>query len=215
MSDALVLFAKTPLPGRVKTRLTPPLSPEQAAEFHWACVCDTWEKVERVASASRYLYSDGSWAQGGPPTSAAQRLQRGADLGDRMYNCFQELSDRGHQRVLIVGSDSPTLPPAYIEQGLAALATADTVLGPSEDGGYYAIGCRRPHPAMFAGVPWSSSDALQRTEQNLHTLGHTIHRLPLWYDVDTPSDLQRLAAEASLPLHVGRWIDRYGFLPRP
>ena len=216
MSDALVLFAKAPFPGRVKTRLTPLLSPVQAAEFHRACVCDAWEKVEQVAATSRYFYSDYAWAEPAAPASPEQRaLQRGADLGDRMFNCFQELQVLGHSRIVIVGSDSPTLPRACIEQGLAALDRADAVIGPSEDGGYYAIGCRQPYPGMFAGVPWSSAETMLRTEENLRALGLKVHLLPLWYDVDTPTDLRRLAGEASLPPHVGRWIAEHRYLLGP
>jgi len=216
MSDALVLFAKAPFPGRVKTRLTPLLSPVQAAEFHRACVCDAWEKVEQVAATSRYFYSDYAWAEPAAPASPQQRaLQRGADLGDRMFNCFQELQVRGHSRIVIAGSDSPTLPRACIEQGLAALDRADAVIGPSEDGGYYAIGCRQPYPGMFAGVPWSSAETMLRTEENLRALGLKVHLLPLWYDVDTPTDLRRLAGEASLPPHVGRWIAEHRYLLGP
>jgi glycosyltransferase A (GT-A) superfamily protein (DUF2064 family) len=114
--------------------------------------------------------------------------------------------------VLIVGDDSPTLPLAYIQQGLAALERADAVLGPSEDGGYYAIGCHEPYPQMFAGVPWSSGDTLVRTEANLLALGLSVHRLPPWYDVDTADDLRRLAGETSLPTHVGEWVAQYGSL---
>jgi uncharacterized protein len=213
MPDALVLFAKAPLPGRVKTRLSPPLTPEQAAEFHWACVCDTWEKIQQVSAASRYFYSDNTWAEREEPALPEQRaLQQGADLGDRMYNCFQDLLSSGHSRALIVGSDSPTLPLEYIKQGLEALDHADAVIGPSEDGGYYAIGCRQPYPDMFAGVPWSSGDTLRKTEDRLHSLGMRTHHLPAWYDVDTINDLQRLAGESSLPPHVGRWIADHGSL---
>jgi rSAM/selenodomain-associated transferase 1 len=213
MPDALVLFAKAPLPGRVKTRLSPLLSPEQAAEFHWACVCDTWEKIEQVPVQSRYFYSDNAWTNGHVPASPEQRaLQRGADLGDRMLSCFQELHARGHRRVLIIGSDSPTLPLAYIEQGLDALERADAVIGPSEDGGYYAIGCRESYPQMFSGVPWSAGDTLQKTEAGLRALGLRVHLLPAWYDVDTANDLRRLGMEASLPPHVGRWMAEHGSL---
>jgi hypothetical protein len=216
MSDALVLFAKAPLPGRVKTRLTPPLSPEQAAEFHWACVCDAWEALEQVPAASRYFYSDNVAPERPSPAGPEHlELQRGADLGDRMINCFQELRAKGHQRVLIVGSDSPTVPHAYLAQGLAALQRADAVLGPSEDGGYYAIGCREPDPRMFAGVPWSSAETLRRTEASLRALGQRVHHLPPWYDVDTPQDLRRLANEPSLPPHVASWMVEHAILLRP
>jgi rSAM/selenodomain-associated transferase 1 len=211
MPDALTLFAKAPLPGRVKTRLTPPLSPEQAAEFHWACVCDAWEKIEQVTVSSRYFFSDNLRAERESPAGPEQlALQRGADLGDRMFNCFQDLRARGHNRMLIVGSDSPTLPFAYIQQGLAALERVDVVIGPSEDGGYYAIGCRQPYPQMFAGVPWSSGDTLARTEANLRALGLSVHYLPPWYDVDTAGDLKRLAGEFALPTHVAHWMAQHG-----
>jgi hypothetical protein len=101
------------------------------------------------------------------------------------------------------------LPASYLVEGLEALTHADAVLGPAEDGGYYAIGCRQPHPRMFEGVPWSSEETFARTEKSLRALGQSIHKLPPWYDVDTPADLRRLAAEASLPRHVGSWLDEH------
>ncbi len=213
MPNALVLFTKAPLAGRVKTRLMPLLSGNEAAEFHLACVCDTWEKLLQVGEASLYCYSDRAWEEFEPPAAPAQlALQVGSDLGARMYQCFADLRERGHSRSLIVGSDSPTLPLSYVEQGLEALEHSDVVVGPSEDGGYYAIGCREPHPAMFAGVPWSSADTLQRTEESLAALGLRVHHLPPWYDVDTASDLRRLAAEDSLPPRVGRWMAAHRWL---
>jgi glycosyltransferase A (GT-A) superfamily protein (DUF2064 family) len=126
-----------------------------------------------------------------------------------MLSCFRELSDLGHSGILIVGSDCPSLPGSYLVEGLEALTRRDAVLGPADDGGYYAIGCRRPHPRMFEGVPWSSEETLERTEKSLTALGQSIHKLPPWYDVDTPDDLRRLAAEASLPRHVRSWIHEH------
>jgi rSAM/selenodomain-associated transferase 1 len=210
MSAALVLFAKAALPGRVKTRLIPPLSPEQAAEFHWACVSDMWEKLEQTRATSRYFYSDNAWTGREAPAPPEQcGLQQGANLGDRMFNCFRDLHLLGHGRVLILGSDSPTLPVHLIEQGLAALERADAVIGPCDDGGYYGIGCRQPHPEMLAGVPWSTSETLRHTEQNLSALAWKVRRLPTWYDVDNPRDLRRLAKEASLPPNIEHWMKKH------
>jgi hypothetical protein len=209
MSVAVVLFAKAPVPGRAKTRLTPPLSAEQAADFHRACVCDAWESIG-TTSASRYLYTDVPWTGSPEPAPPEQiRFQRGNDLGERMLNCFLELYTQNIDKALIIGSDSPSLPAAYRSEAVEALAGSDDVIGPSEDGGFYLIGCRQPHPRMFAGVPWSSPQTSARTEDRLRSLGRSIHKLPPWYDVDTPGDLRRLAAEASLPAHVGRWIDEH------
>lgn len=208
MPSAVVLFAKTPVPGGVKTRLTPPLSDIEAAAFHSACVRDVWEKIAHL-EARRYFYSDSMWLEAGedPPVGAhALRLQRGANLGERMFHCFRELAEEGHGAVLIVGSDSPTLPASYLAEGIEALSRTDCVLGPTEDGGYYAIGCRAPHPEMFAGVPWSSPETMARTAESLRTIGRSIHSLASWYDVDTVDDLRRLAGETSLPSHVGRWV---------
>jgi hypothetical protein len=215
MSIALVLFAKAPLPGQVKTRLSPPLSRDQAAGFHKASVWDAWEKIAGLSGASRYVYtdtpwySDAPWAEPLPIPPEYVKLQQGRDLGERMLNCLQELSDQRYSGMLLVGSDCPSLPASYLAEGLNALKHADAVLGPAEDGGYYAIGCRQPHPRMFEGVPWSSDKTFKRTEENLKALGQSIHKLPPWYDVDTPDDLRRLAAEASLPRHVASWLDEH------
>jgi hypothetical protein len=207
MSLAAVLFAKSPIPGRVKTRLSPPLSLRQAADFHRACVWDCWERVASLA-ASPYFYSDAPWGTPPPPAAPGQlRLQRGDDLGERMLNCFQELREQGHSGVLIVGSDSPSLPAAYLTEGLEALRKVDAVLGPADDGGYYAIGCREPDPRMFTGVSWSSPETMEETGKSLRALGWNVHELPPWYDVDTPDDLRRLAGEASLPPRVSGWLD--------
>jgi hypothetical protein len=210
MPAAVVLFAKAPLPGRVKTRLTPPLSAGQAAEFHRACAHDTWRKIESLAPAGSYFFSDTVWDDYSGLAAPGQRgVQRGADLGARMLNCFQDLHERGHSGVLIVGSDSPTLPREYLEQGLRALEDVDAVLGPTEDGGYYAIGCRRTHPQLLHGVEWSSPETLRQTEANLRALGLRFQKLPLWYDVDTAEDLKRLANEAALPPSVGAWVETH------
>ncbi|HEX9596614.1 MAG TPA: TIGR04282 family arsenosugar biosynthesis glycosyltransferase, partial [Anaerolineales bacterium] len=165
MPAAVVLFAKAPRPGRVKTRLTPPLTAAQAAEFHRACVHDTWRKIESLATASHYLYSDTAWDDYEGLARPEQRgTQKGEHLGARMFNCFRDLHDLGHDRVLILGSDSPTLPVEYIEQGLRTLEEVDAVLGLCEDGGYYAIGCREAHPGMFTDVTWSSPETRRQTE---------------------------------------------------
>ena len=116
-----------------------------------------------------------------------------------MLHCFEEFQARGHERVLIVGSDSPTLPSAYLEQGLERLCDTDAVLGPSEDGGYYAVGCRQVSPRMFEDVPWSTSSTRVETERAFRKEGLRYEALPEWYDVDTVKDLRRLAADLDIP----------------
>ena len=216
MSAAIALFAKAPIAGCVKTRLQPPLSAEQAADLHLAFVLDVWDSLHAVPDVSLYLYRDEAWPNGDEPADGEYcELQRGSDLGERMLNCFDELQKHGHNRVLIVGSDSPTLPVAYLEEGLEKLHTADAVLGPSEDGGYYAVGCRQTRPAMFAGVNWSTTSTLAETECAFRRVGLQVETLPGWYDVDTARDLRRLADDANIPPRTKDWFDRHDpFGPR-
>ena len=210
LPNAIAVFAKAPLPGRVKTRLHACMTPEQAAELHTAFVVDFWDHLRGLQDVSRYLYCDRSWASfeclAGPEN---YRLQRGDGLGERMYRCIEELSARGHRRIVLLGSDSPTLPLEYIDQAFQCLDQAGAVLGPADDGGFYALGCRRPHPGMFSGVTWSSADTRLQTEQALGRIGLSVALLPAWYDVDTRDELARLAKEPVLPPQTKAWFERH------
>ena len=199
--------AIAPLPGRVKTRLQTCMSAEQAAELHAAFVVDTWSKLRELGGVALYLYSDLSW--GAFEEMAGQDnfgLQRGVDLGERMLLCMEELIGRGHSRVLLLGSDSPTLPLEYIKEGFRSLDQNDAVLGPAEDGGYYAVGCRRTDPRMFSGVTWSSPETCSQTERALEAAGFKVGLLPIWYDIDTRAELARLAEEPALPSRTREWF---------
>ena len=183
------------------------MSSAQAAELHAAFVTDIWRRLTVLSGVNRYLYCDQAWEPfeelAGPEHFA---VQHGVDLGARMLNCMKELSVRRHDRILLLGSDSPTLPIAYIEQAFAALDRTDTVLGPTDDGGYYAVGCRRPETRMFAGVTWSSEHTLRETEAAFCACELTVSLLPEWYDVDTEVEMERLAAEPDVPPNTRRWF---------
>ncbi len=207
MSEAIVLFAKAPRPGRVKTRLIPALSVEDSAALYEAFVRDMWERLRVVAPDSCFLYSDRAW----PPYvelagTGRAALQRGGDLGEKLLHCFEELSTQGYARMLIVGSDGPTVPAEYLRQGLDRLASQDAVLGPTLDGGYYAVGCRVPKAEMFNQVTWSSPATLAHTERAFEGMGWSMERLPGWYDVDTIADLRRLAADSHLHGYTRQWF---------
>ncbi len=207
--EAVALFAKVPAPGNVKTRLQPPLGPASAASLHLAFASDTWTMMQQLAPATLYLYSDAESEIYSAWAGEQARLQRGDDLGARMLACFADLQEAGHERILIVGSDVPSLPLEYLLSGFAKLHDHDAVLGPTADGGYYAVGCRAPHPAMFDGVTWSSSHTREQTEVAFQRLGYGVDLLPVWYDVDTSEDLQRLAAEPRLPPRTRAWLDQH------
>jgi rSAM/selenodomain-associated transferase 1 len=199
---ALVIFAKAPIPGQVKTRLCPPLTPDEAATLHGSFVLDTLERTKAAAAAfkltfDRYLAC--------APSSAhvffrimeerqGVRLvdQVGDDLGSRMNQAFETLFAQGYTHGLIVGTDTPSLPLERFQQALAALESHDLVLGPALDGGYYLIGLNRPIPGLFTEIPWSTEQVLALTQEKAGALGLKTALLAPWRDVDTIDDLQAL-----------------------
>ncbi|HEX8336523.1 MAG TPA: DUF2064 domain-containing protein, partial [Pyrinomonadaceae bacterium] len=137
-----------------------------------------------------------------PPGEAGDILwleQRGSSLGERLAGVVECAAAEGFGPLLLVGADSPTLPPAFLAAALRGLADggADVALGPTDDGGYYAVGVREPAPGLFDSVEWSTPRAYAQTARNAARLGMRLLELPRWYDVDTPADLARLRAELS------------------
>ena len=191
MRPVIILFAKAPIPGSVKTRLVPPLTASEAAELHDGFVCGTIERLRTLGGFDLELHTDietGRWTEYGLPRA----LQTEGDLGLRMFRALESGLERGHPRAMIVGSDAPTLPLAHLE--LLLQSAKDVALGPTEDGGFYAIACRRVDARMFDGVPWSAPDTLAATVDAARRCGLSVELGELWFDVDTPADLERLRA---------------------
>lgn len=202
---ALVIFAKAPIPGEVKTRLCPPLTPDEAATLHGSFVLDMLERTTLAVATlplpfHRYLAC--------APSSALTffkvmeerqgvRLldQVGEDLGQRMHRTFVDLFAKGYKQVIIVGTDVPTLPLSVYQEAFTILGRSDMVLGPALDGGYYLIGLTQPAETLFAGVPWSTDQVLAATQQQAKTLGLSVGLTTPWRDVDTIADLQSLITE--------------------
>jgi rSAM/selenodomain-associated transferase 1 len=204
MRPAIILFAKAPVAGQVKTRLAQALGTEATLALHEAFVLDMIEKLLTLSSvADLELHTDiqtDVWRR----AEVTSRVQTSGDLGLKMLHALDG------KRSCIVGSDAPTLPVSYIEALLAS--PADVALGPCEDGGYYAISCRRTHPEMFRGVEWSSARALEQTEEAARRCGLSIARGPGWYDVDRIEDLRRLREEDNLPKHTRLWFNSWNRL---
>ena len=207
MRPAILLFAKAPVPGRVKTRLSGRLGAAAAADFHAACVSDLLEALLGSGlEAGVELHCDTStdaWDR----FRVATRLQAPGDLGARMREAIRASLDRGRPRVLILGSDVPDLPMAHLEELLGI--DADVALGPTDDGGYYAIACRRWALRMFDGVEWSSGRELEQTIAACRRCGLSAALGPAWYDVDTPEDLARLGRSPGLRPHTRDWFLRH------
>ena len=204
MRPAIILFAKAPLAGNVKTRLQARLGAEATLALHEAFVLDMLDKLLTLSElADIELHTDTKtdvWRR----AKVTGRVQVAGDLGLKMLHALSTALARGREQVCIVGSDAPTLPAAHLRALLSS--PADVALGPCEDGGYYAIACRRTNAAMFQGVRWSSADALSQTEQAARACGLSVERGPGWYDVDRPEDLPRLLHDGDLPPRVRRWF---------
>jgi len=204
MRPAIILFAKAPLAGNVKTRLQAKLGAEATLALHEAFVLDMLDKLLTLSDlADIELHTDtktDAWRR----AKVTRRVQVAGDLGLKMLHALSTALARGREQACIVGSDAPTLPAAHLRALLSS--PADVALGPCEDGGYYAIVCRRTHAAMFQGVRWSSAEALSQTEQAARACGLSVERGPGWYDVDRPEDLPRLLRDGDLPARVRRWF---------
>jgi rSAM/selenodomain-associated transferase 1 len=191
----LGLFAKLPRPGAVKTRLAAETSPEFAAEMARAFLLDTIERVENV-NARRVLAYSPSDAEPAFAEMAAGRFelvpQSEGDLGTRMACFFADRLAEGADAVVLLGTDSPTLPLAFVGQAFDELAQANVILGPATDGGYYLIGCSGKVPPLFEGIHWGTSTVLRQSIARLADPDWRLALLPPWYDVDSLEDLRML-----------------------
>ena len=202
-SAVIVVAAKAPRPGTVKTRLLPALSPEAAASLAGAFLEDTLQTAATAAASLRadlVLALDGAPALLPPsllPLSVSVIAQAGNTLGERLETMMGAagLSVGGDRRVCVIGGDAPHLPAAFLIEAFGRLATADVVLGPADDGGYYLIALSRPAPTLFADIPWSGPDVLAATRVRAAAAGLRLALLPPWYDVDTPHDLRRMGGD--------------------
>jgi uncharacterized protein len=193
---AVAVIAKTPVAGRVKTRLCPPLSTDQACEVAWACLLDTLAAAASVPSRRHVLLLDG---EAGPwvPRRFEVIPQRGGGLGDRLSAGFADIDDD----TIIIAMDTPQVDPAVLAGALGALGGGvDSVIGSADDGGYWIIGLRRsiaPH-AVFADIPMSTPETGRLQVERLSALGLSIFEVAPLRDLDTIEDLAAIATAAPM-----------------
>ena len=201
MTTHIIVFAKDPQPGKVKTRLFDRYSPEEAAQLYRAFICDTLDKAGRVEANAHIL----CFAPSSSTTSMAEIAgpgwdlvpQANADLGERMATALRQSLESGANRVILTGTDIPSLPSAHLSQALDALGNHDVVLGPSTDGGYYLVGVSGDHPAIFHDIEWSTPHVFPQTIERIKAAELRLGLVPPWYDVDTPEEVDFLFAHAT------------------
>jgi rSAM/selenodomain-associated transferase 1 len=208
---ALAVMTKAPQAGRVKTRLVPPLTPEEAAELNKCFLRDTTAAISNTCN--RAASSEAAAAACGVaaylpvgaesvytdilPDDFSLLPQRGDKFGERLYFAVEDLFKCGFDSVCLIDSDSPTVPAENFAKAVKLLSTSEdrVVLGPSDDGGYYLIGVKKPHRRLFAEIDWSTERVLNETIQRATEIGLEVKLLPSGYDVDDSAGLKRLRDE--------------------
>ena len=190
----ILIFARTPLPGKVKTRLAPALGEQGAARLHARLVMRTVQMalasqlapVELCCQPEKNhpLFID-LHRQGSDLS-----VQHGGDLGERMHRAMAE-SLKDSKSVILIGTDCPPMDAVYLEKAIIKLRDTDVVLGPAEDGGYVLIGMRRPLASIYKGISWGSNRVLQQTRAALQQTAMSWTELPTLWDLDRPEDLKR------------------------
>ena len=198
---ALAVMSKAPRPGKVKTRLSPPLTLDQTAALNICFLKDTTAMLQTIGHAAGLVcytpVGDEVAFDGLLPAEFSLIPQRGDGFGERLHAAATDILACGFGSVCLIDSDSPTVPPEAFSQAVAELAKAGdrVVLGPSHDGGYYLIGLKQAHAAPFERIAWSTGSVAEETRERCREAGLEVVELPLWYDVDDASTLGLLQAE--------------------
>jgi rSAM/selenodomain-associated transferase 1 len=196
---ALIVMAKQPMPGRTKTRLCPPFSPQQAASFYEALLRDTLELaagIESVQLAAAITPSSAAaYFEAITPAGTLLLPVEGADIGVCLEEALGTLFTIGYRKVFALNADGPSLPPDFLCQAVQLLDSHELVLGPGEDGGYYLVGMKHLHAGLFQDIPWSTARVLEATLAKAQLSGLYAALTPPWYDIDLPQDVERLRDE--------------------
>ena len=201
---ALAVMTKAPQAGRVKTRLTPPLSPEEAAAMNTCFIRDTAAAIAGTTKDGK-AQGVGVYTPAGSESTYSEILpeefilvpQRGDAFGERLLAATDDLLKLGFDALCLIDSDSPTVPETAFARAVELLSSPGdcVVLGPSDDGGYYLIGLKKAHPQLFEQIDWSTERVLEQTVAAAREINLPVHFLQTWYDVDDRVTLSRLCQE--------------------
>lgn len=198
MKACLIIFAREPEKGKVKTRLSGYLSESRCLNLYKAFLKDTLGIAGKVKCDEKLIAYESSGAY--PPyllrISSPLQLarQKGKNLGERMHNAFLQAFDAGFSRAAIIGTDAPDLPARYVNRAFSELKKKDLILGPSKDGGYYLVALKRACGLVFKGIKWGSKQVLKDSLKNAKQLKMKTALLPAWSDVDDAASLTGLVS---------------------
>ncbi len=194
----LIIFAREPQNGQVKTRLLKGLRAPEVTRLYKAFIRDILNAAELVRCTEKAIYYTG------PKTipflsrfrkKIALFEQKGKNLGERMYDAFKESRKLGYEKTVIIGTDTPDIRPVHIQNAFRRLSDHDIVLGPSRDGGYYLLGLKRPYRALFDDIPWGTQHVLPLTLKKAKWLKKKVIELRPLEDIDTMSDLEKFVTK--------------------
>lgn len=217
---ALAIMTKVPRAGRVKTRLTPPLTPEESAALN---ICFLRDTAAAIAGAGERAQGLGCYTPVGEeaayfdifPAGFQLIAQREGSFGERLMGAVEDLLSVGFSAVCLIDSDSPTVPASAFAEAVSFLLQPNdrAVLGPSDDGGYYLIGMKQLHRHLFERIDWSTEHVCKQTQARAREANLDLHLLPTFYDVDDRTTLHRLCEDLLEPRERGGEPDSAGGLP--
>ena len=192
--EVVLIFQKNEVLGKVKTRLAAGVGEEQALEIYRQLLAKTYHALSDVSVSITTYFSE--FIPDNPIHSAENKLvQLGQDLGERMKNAFAENFESGMEKVVLIGTDCPSLEGIHLSQAFEALDQSDLVLGPARDGGYYMIGMKRRADFLFEGITWSTELVLSQTLALAAEQGLQTSLLPVLEDIDTLEDWERYCSQ--------------------
>jgi rSAM/selenodomain-associated transferase 1 len=210
LKSALGIFFRSPALGKVKKRLAYEIGEDAALKAYESMLNATIENVSKLKGIDIYGFYEGEitslnfrMPSDNPPIPPLEKsgkegfeklplvAQEGGNLGERMYKAIQWFFDKGYQKVLLIGTDSPDLPLFFIKEAFQKLDSYELVIGPSEDGGYYLIGMKEPLEMVFKNMEWGSDTVLNDTILHVHTAKKSYFLLSEWYDIDDFNTLNR------------------------
>ena len=187
MKEALIIFVRNPELGKVKTRLAAVVGDQRALEIYKHLLNHTKE-VALACDCDRYVFVTGNVSQE-DWVGFTMEQQSSGDLGDKMSNAFDFLFEKKYEKVIIIGSDCLELSGDHLIHAFNQLAYNDTVIGPANDGGYYLLGMKKHHKAIFANKNWGTESVFSETFEAIEQLGLRMHKLEYLNDIDEEKDL--------------------------